>query len=204
MPLNHARSLSDHPGCWDFMYEEILHTATVLPSEALFCEVGTRNGGSALLALIAIKESGVNRIMLTVDPYGNTLYRTTNHNEYPNRFYRTAMKEISSFCYDNNLDHIHYKMTSEEFMCGVEKDIIRIWKDNTTVPFSFGYVYLDGEHIPEIVNCELAWFFPRLVKNGLLVIDDIHYINDSKLSYIQSVLELSTIIDDRSFYRKSF
>ena len=210
MPLNHARSLSDHPGCWDFMYGEILHTAETLPPEALFCEIGTRNGGTALLALIAIKESNVNRTMLTIDPYGNKLYRTTNHNEYPDTFYRTAMKELSSFCYNYNLNHIHYKMTSDEFIHGVDSRVIHIWSSDVIVPnypvypFSFGYVYLDGEHVPEIVSRELSWFVPRLVKNGLLVIDDIHYINDSELPYIRPVLELSTVIDDRSFYRKSF
>jgi hypothetical protein len=46
--------------------------------------------------------------------------------------------------------------------------------------YPFAFVYLDGEHTPQAVSEELAWFMPRMHPQGLVVIDDIESIKDSE------------------------
>lgn len=202
--LAHAMTLSDHPIAFDVLYQEILATAQSLPPTVPFCEIGTRAGGSALLALTAIKDSGVPRLLITVDPYGGKPYAAQHstlpyNNWYADTFYRSMMRELSAFCDAHGLSHTHLKITSRAFM--TIYDGLSLWQDQGTLEPQFGYVYLDGEHTVAAVSAEVDWFVPRLAEGGLLVIDDTENLAGAT-GLLAEVLAQSTHTGNRALYRK--
>ncbi len=204
LTIEECALLSDHAVEFETLYAEVLDTAQALPDDVLFCEVGTREGGSALLALRAILESGVpQRILLTIDPYGGKPFCNTNGNYggiYQDDMYQRMMSRLSQYALENRLNHVHYKMTSADFMATFES--VHLWNDESILRQRFGYVYLDGEHNSETVGQEIAWFLPRLVDGGLLVIDDIENITCTQDVGIQYIMAQSTIRSNVAFYRK--
>jgi len=203
MDLNEIRNLSDHSNEFDKFYSELLNCSINLPIDALFVEIGTRAGGSALLALKAINDSKINRTMITIDPYGLKPFVNsdrTNLRLYGENLYREALKNITDYCFYNELDHIHFKITSFDFIKIFEQ--IELWKDEQVLQPKFGYVYLDGEHNENTVTKELEYFLPRTVENGLIVIDDIEHIKNSNNPLIKNVLSESRFTGNRSFYTK--
>lgn len=201
---NKITELCDHAQNLDTMYDAILETAKKTDEDAIFIEIGTRAGGTALLALNAIFDSGITHQFITVDPYGNKPFKTSDalmYDVYGDGFYRTAMSELSNFCLNSKLDHIHFKMESIDFMNIFQK--IKLWKKGNVLQQLFGYVYLDGEHHEEIINTELNWFLPKVVNNGLIIIDDIEHIANSKIPLIKTILSKSNVIGNRAFYYKN-
>ncbi len=197
---NKIIELCDHAQDLELMYDAILEVSKKTEENAIFIEIGTRAGGTALLALNAIFDSGINHSFITVDPYGNKPFKTSNalmYDVYDDGFYRTAMFEISNFCLNSKIDHTHFKMESTDFMSIFQK--IKLWKKGKILQQSFGYVYLDGEHYDDIIFKELTWFLPLLVNGGLIIIDDIEHIRDSKIPLIKTILNKSKIISNRSF-----
>lgn len=197
------KELSDHSHEFDYQYEEILKVAKELPENVPFLEIGTRSGGSALLALKAIQDSKISRLMITVDPYGGKTFVNTDrttHNLYPDSFHRKAMYELSKYAFENDLEHVHFKLTSFDFIKIF--DGIELWRNEKVVEPKFGYVYLDGEHNEVTVEKELEYFLPRMVKGGLIVIDDTEQIKDSQVWIIKEVLKNSIHKGNRSFFKK--
>ena len=203
--LDYCKTLSDHAIDFDYLYDQLLSIACLLPQPCLFCEVGTRAGGSALLALHAIKESGITRQLITIDPYGGKPFAAVHstlpyNNWYDDTFYRSMMKELADFCAEHALQHTHFKITSQEFIATFEQ--MHLWQNQQTLEPLFGYVYLDGEHTPETVGQELAWFLPRLSDGGLLVIDDIENLVQTTDPLITEVLSCSDMRYNRAFFHQ--
>jgi len=166
---------SIHPYCdhfveMEYFYKKLLSKATTLPEEFSFLEIGTRAGGTALLALNAIKESGkINRFLFTVDPYGAMPCKRPG-DFYGEKFRITAMKCITDFCYYNNLNHTHFRMTSFQFFnTWTNNDF---WFNGKLIPKSFAFIYFDGDHSDEIVFKELSLYVPLVCLNGLYAVDD--------------------------------
>ena len=199
MNLGLCKSFTDHPAGFRLFYERALEVARELPVGLPFIEIGTRAGGSALLFLQAIKESGIPRPLITVDPYGKPYQSgpgeyldpappgTTNIPWYPptgEDKYRNAMAMLSSFSNEFGLTHIHYRFHSRDWMCLWE--FPGCWIEGEQInekPFAF--VYLDGEHVEETVEQELSWFIPKMATGGIIVIDDVQHIRKSALPNIQ-------------------
>ena len=203
MLLSLCKANSDHAEGLDYLFAQAKEIACKLPQGLPFIEIGTRAGGSALLFLQAIKESGIPRPLITVDPFG-CLYRsgpeeyldpappgTTNIPWYPptgEDKYRKAMAMLSSFSNEFGLTHIHYRFHSRNWMCLWE--FPGCWIEGEQInekPFAF--VYLDGEHVEETVEQELSWFIPKMATGGIIVIDDVQHIRKSRYPLIRKTFE---------------
>jgi hypothetical protein len=193
---------SDHSNGFEYLYEQLLDRARNLPWGIPFVEIGTRGGGSALLALNAIKESNVSRPLITIDPYGKW-YSDSNISNYQpmgESRYREAMKLLSEFCSENNLVHSHFRMTSEDFI--QIWDTVGLWVGGENInDRKFGFVYLDGEHRIETVEREFEWFLSRMYPKGLIIFDDTEHIKDKGSVFIDKAFELGTENVNRLFLR---
>lgn len=146
-----------------------------------FLEIGTRAGGSALLILRIIEKVFENPVLITIDPYGDKPYDDKPW-KYGPEFY-IQMKRILS-PYGN---HIHYHMTSEEFIQIMDK--ISLWYQGHRRDFSkFSFIFLDGSHDPEIVKKEFSNLFPRLIEGGYIVVDNTDYYNGHMRIYFETLL----------------
>lgn len=214
--MEKARNLSDHQAGLGLFYERALEVARELPAGLPFIEIGTRAGGTALLLLEAIFTSGIQRPLITVDPYGKPYQ--SGPGEYlspgqPNscpamehylptgeEHYRTAMANLSSFAQEHGLNHVHYRMTSADFM-DAWPHVMKLWMDGEPInERPFALVYLDGEHTPETVSRELCWLLPRMSADGLIVIDDTQHIRESKIAPIHLAFERGGEHGNRLYY----
>ena len=160
----------DHCVELDYFYNQVLERAIELPEEYPFLEIGTREGGTALLSLNAINDSGKKkRTLFTVDPYGNKPYEG-NSPDYNEDRRRIAMKVISDFCFEEKLNHNHFRLSSLQFY----ETWIRsnFWYNGELLPKKFGFIYFDGDHSDENVFKELSMFVPLIHPKGLYTIDD--------------------------------
>lgn len=193
--LNAIRSHCDHIEALEDVYSAALEASRRLSSEYLFLETGTRGGGSALAILQAIKDSGVNRWLFTVDPYGEKPYKVgkevTSTLHYGEDLYREAMKALADFAYDNKLLHSHFRMKSLDWMRMF--DYSEFWFEEKPIKKSFGFAYLDGDHDSGTVRSEYNWLSKRTPEVSI-VVDDAHYLDDTLLS-------LGTVAHDRLYIK---
>lgn len=166
------------------------------PSEFPVLEIGTRSGGTSLLFLRAIKESGKkDRFLITVDPYGEMFYVGRGDN-YGEKYYRTAMHKISEYCFENELNHIHFRLTSFQFFN--IWNTCNFWHKEKEIKNRFSFIYFDGDHSDRIVKKELRLFYHLIIDNGCFCIDDQDDIN----KYSDVITEKPLHFSGRLFFQK--
>jgi hypothetical protein len=144
-------------------------------------EIGTRLGGSAICFMEIIKKYKKNNWVITVDPYGSLPFETeaapgvSVNSAYDEGMYRRAVYEMSKFAYENSLNHMHFKATSEQFMNQYDK--FEMFDEGKKTKLEDPcFVYLDGHHFWKIR--EAHFFLKRLRPKGCLIIDDSQYIQE--------------------------
>ena len=215
MELETCIKYSDHPNGLDEFYQMALRVACEAPEGVPFLEIGTREGGSAMVLLKAIKDSRVSRALITVDPYGRKPYILEKDEKHPELvpegyreieidhredYYRGAAWLLADFCFREKLDHFHFHIESADFMATYP--MMKIWWEGRVLEQKFAFVYLDGEHnIQPVVN-ELNWFIPRMVENGIISIDDIEHVYDSGNEMLTRVVKEAYVTPgiNRLFY----
>ena len=114
MNKNYIKSSNEIPGL-EYFKERALEISKNIDEDYIFCEVGTREGNSAIQLLDAIKESDKKRWLFTIDPYGHKPYRATTDMDprgrefdYDEQCYRNGMMTLSTFAFNNDLLHYHW------------------------------------------------------------------------------------------------
>lgn len=155
--------------------------AAALPEAAIFLEIGTRRGGTAMAMLNAVHRSEQrNRWVWSVDPYGDRLYRSgkqTLYAGYSEGFYREAMVDLYGAAAALDLNYCHWRLTSEAFRAMLGSDWFEFDCARQSVMPVFGFVSLDGEHTIPAVLDEVRCFMPRLAPGGAILIDDLQRIH---------------------------
>jgi len=148
--------------------------------DIIFIEIGTATGNSAKWILNGINESEIKRWFFTVDPYGDKPYKTSagisNNMDYGEKSYRRAMLELNKYTYENELLYCHWRMLDSDFMKIFPE--IEFWHKGGKIKNpQFGFIFLDGEHIPDVILKEFEWFYERMPSGGMIAIDDINYLD---------------------------
>jgi predicted O-methyltransferase YrrM len=168
--LKETMSYSDHSDGFVKLYREVYKLACNLDEDIPFIEIGSRTGGSAMLILRAIKDSGKRRPFYTVDCHGSDSTETSASPVAVDdweKVYRQFMLNLSTYAFNEKMNWIHFRMRSLDFLYTYET--MTLYKGFNR----FGFVYLDGDHRPEVVDKELFYFWPRIVSGGLVVVDDV-------------------------------
>jgi predicted O-methyltransferase YrrM len=194
--VNKFAHLMDHAENMDLVLE---HLGSAIDAGLTYpiLEIGNNMGGSALCFLEVLKQKGATNWLYTVDPYGSIKYHngafSVDKSFYTNERYRLAAKEIANYCFDNNMNHYHFRCTSEDYM---QKFAPIFTNYDDAVPSTldkFSFVFLDGSHDPEVVKKECEYFFDRIAIGGVIVVDDVE----------QVVSQLSGMLNGRPFRDQS-
>lgn len=194
--LDFIKQYADHPQGLEDVYQAALEASMDLPDDYMFIEAGTRAGGSALAILQAINDSGSQRWLITLDPYGDKPYKVGDEVvtlDYGENHYRTAMKVLSEYSFDNSLNHAHFRMKSLDWMKTFESN--EYWYSGEKMQPKFGFAYLDGDHDSDTVNAEYAWLSKKTPETQV-VVDDAHYLR-------KETLALGEVKLDRLFIKKA-
>ncbi len=196
LELDFYKSRSDHSAGFEYFYERLEQKAKELPIECPFLEIGTRAGGSALLIMEAIAHQ--ERLFITVDPYGKNYKSDGDWPAIGERTYQETMRVLFEMAWKYHITHVHYRMTSADFMY-LEPVTNTLWMNNRHIESPYSVVYLDGEHVDSVVARELDYFIPRMHTKGLIIIDDISYIRDTRMNMIKDIMKLGHEDNNRLF-----
>lgn len=149
---------------------EVVKAALELSPKGIFLEIGTRAGGTALMALNAPQSE----ILISIDPYGSKPYIDTNGVApfiYPDEMYRSTLFKLSKYAVEKNKTFIQFKLASQEYMA----KSLNLWllgNECSTHDIKYSYVLLDGEHNDKTVSEEIEFFSTRMATGGVLLVDN--------------------------------
>ena len=198
MPFVDRSEFGDHEDYSD-LYQKVELISKKAPSNTFAVEVGTRAGGSALTILDAIRESNKKQWLITIDPYGDKPYLSDLNpilRQYPDSFYRQAMKLLSEYCEKYEMNWTHYKMKSLDWIDYWPKT--EFWINGQILNLKIFFLHLDGDHNTMVVKSELDNFWPYVIDGGIVCIDDANAIDIEKVC---SGLEYS-VQNDRIWIKK--
>jgi hypothetical protein len=165
----------DHNGGMDTFKDQVRQVAEEAPEEHFFVEFGSYRGGSALTLLDVIRQTKPERWLLTVDPYGAKPFLVGKELRpefvYSEDIYRDMTYNLSGFSSAYNLNHAHYRVTSNDFMTIF--DSMKFWYKGSVMEPKIACIYIDGEHTGEQVDKEITWAKKHMEKGGLIILDDV-------------------------------
>lgn len=183
---------TDHALYLEHVYDVAFQRSMELPEDYIFIETGTRAGGSALAILQAINDSGKDRWLYTLDPYGDKPYNVgdaVTQLWYGEDFYRTAMKVLADYAFEHKLNWAHFRMKSLDWMSTFSNT--EYWYHAERQKPRFGFAYLDGDHDSKTVEAEYKWLIERSPEASIIV-DDAHYLE-------KQTLDLGEVKENRLF-----
>jgi len=152
----------------------VKHTLDMAP-DGIFLEIGTRAGGTAMMAIESIRSS----IIFSIDPYGSKPYVNPNGIIapfiYPDEMYRETLAKLSNLALQKNKTFIQLKISSQEY---IDKNL-NIWisgNQTATHNLKYSYVLLDGEHTDAAVSKEIDFFTNKMETGGVLLIDNVDWL----------------------------
>lgn len=176
--------LMDHSESFERILERVDAVLSNSTSQSPLLEIGVNQAGSSLCFLELLKKHDRKNWFYTVDPYGSIPYHnggylmSAEQSQYPDSKYRAAMKDISAFVFENDLNWQHFRCTSEDFA-----DLSKFYKirqgDEVKNIDKFLFIFHDGDHEVEQICKELPFLLDSLEVGGLLIIDDIN-LNDGR------------------------
>lgn len=132
---------------------EVIQTCCNYAPKGIFLEVGTRRGGTALLAI-----RNPNCIFFySIDPYLSFPDMQGNLIEMEKSWEEDAREVLSS---TNKTFEMLIKTSKEVIESGVLDEL------------KFSYVLLDGEHTDQTVSMEIEYFSKRMNEGGIIVLDN--------------------------------
>lgn len=171
--INKYQNFMDHTENFHLVLE--LFDKATLASTNPILEVGLNKGGSSLCFLQLLKNENRNNWLFTVDPYGQIPYHNgafvMDDSEYPNEKYRKTMITMHQFAFENEMNYIHTKATSLEFIQMLPH--YKVHDSKESYPLNkFSFIHLDGSHDPYVVKQEVEGLISYLDKDGFIIVDD--------------------------------
>ena len=166
----------DLPG--DSLDYDLLHRAAKKATEVdgLFCEIGTRRGGSLKYIIDAVAESNNFRHVVAIDPYGNIDYTPGDHGiqkfDYTNDMKNEAMPNIYSYAQGKPVNIIFFNLEDTEFFNRFSTGV-PVYQEVKSIISKYAFVFFDGPHDKESIIHEVVWFLPRSESGTVYVFDDV-------------------------------
>ena len=133
-------------------------------SEGLFCEIGTRLGGSLKYIIDAVQNSNKFRHIVAIDPYGNIDYFAGDNDnrkfDYTNNMKNEAMPNIYSYAKNKPVNISFFNLEDTEFFNRFNTGV-PVYNEFKEVLNKYAFVFFDGPHDKESVLTEVVWFLTR-------------------------------------------
>lgn len=208
MPMELRREYRKYMTPNEKLYKTVKELDGKFDKSYFLAEVGTADGTSALWELKALAENKSSRWLLTIDPYGGKPYRIQDalysSFDYDEKKHRNAMQKISNFAAENELNHTHFQMRSQDFIKTFPQ--IEFWSAGKMYKDpKYCFAFLDGEHAYEPIFEEIEFFYPRMPVGGVIVVDDWNLLGDvhsvrSRLPLKQWKVEFDDFDDNYRIY----
>lgn len=166
----------DLPG--DSLDYDLLYRAAVKADnvDGLFCEIGTRRGGSLKHIIEAITLTGTFRHIIAIDPYGNIDYTPGDHGvqkfDYTNDMKNEAWNNIYQYAQGKPVNIIFFNLEDTEFFNRFSTGV-PVYQEVKQIINKYAFVFFDGPHDKESILTEVVWFLTRVDVGAVFVFDDV-------------------------------
>jgi len=144
--------------------------------EGLFCEIGTRRGGSLKHIIDAVTNTGTFRHIVAIDPYGNIDYTPGDHGvqkfDYTNDMKNEAWNNIYQYAQGKPVNIIFFNLEDIEFFNRFSTGV-PVYQEVKQIFSKYAFVFFDGPHDKESILSEVVWFIPRVHVGTVFVFDDV-------------------------------
>lgn len=175
--IDDIKSYKDVPG-WvneaEWIYEEMVNKAK---DGDYFVEIGVFLGQSTTRMCELIRDSKKNIKFDAIDIFWTIPHAINNYKDagHPKEFldYFTDMEEKWNVDILGVVKHPLHSLALMDYVNLItcdEKYAHFIYKDN-----SINFLWIDGDHHPDVVYNDLVNYWPKLKKGGVIGGDDIHY-----------------------------
>ena len=194
---------TDHPHGAELIYDMAVQYSKQLPEDYIFMEIGCWKGGGTMELMQAVKDSGVDRWVFSVDPYGSKPFKLglgiQEEADYNEDIYRDAMANMANLAKELGVKHHHFRMTSDDFMKVLPQ--IEFFDKGKVIEPKFGFVYVDGDHNCFTVEREMLWLKERMtVGDTMIVLDDVKYIDMEDRPIIKQAIDEGFIDENRCYW----
>ena len=140
------------------------------------CEIGVREGGSTQIILDELLSTNQKKIHIAIDPFGNIEYahweNKTEKLGYTNKMKNNMLKNLYSYCADNDMEVIFFPLEDTEFFEKFSNGI-PIYNEQKMVMNVYALVFLDGPHTTKHIKIEFDFFKNKIPIGGMIIFDDI-------------------------------
>lgn len=158
---------------YDLLYRAAYKATNV---DGLFCEIGTRRGGSLKYIIDAVHNSQKFKHIVAIDPYGNIDYTPGDHGvqkfDYTNDMKNESMPNIYSYAHSKPVNIVFFNLEDSEFFNRFETGV-PVYQETKQIINKYAFVFFDGPHDVQSVFAEVVWFLYRITVGSVFVFDDV-------------------------------
>lgn len=146
--------------------------------DGMCCEIGLRLGMGTKTIIDAVQQYCPDKLVVSVDPYGNIPYTGREpdgetHYDYTDSMRNECMANLWAYVRDNPVDWRFVQMTDGEYFDYYRRGVPVYGYNGSSIVNKYSMVHLDGPHTVECICDELNWFSMRMLSCATIVIDDV-------------------------------
>lgn len=167
-------------------YEYLRSGVQLAPSGYyMACEIGVREGGSSQMIMEELAAKRFPGLMVMVDHYGGMPQWHSDNQclvlDYTNEMRNRAMSALYELANHYKVNFQFFNLTDEDFFTHFADGVPVYAGSVRMMSTEYCFVHLDGPHHTELLEKEVDFFAPRMVKGGVIVVDDIALCTFSRL-----------------------
>lgn len=162
-------------GEYEFLTEAVELSKDV---EGACLEIGLRMGLGTKTIIDAVRAFCPNKIVVSVDPFGNIPYTGREpdgetHYDYTDDMRNECLANMWDYVRNNPVDYKFINLSDNHFFEIFSNGIPVYGYNGWTVEKLYSTVHLDGPHTVDAVTNEIAWFNERMKSGATIIIDDV-------------------------------
>lgn len=148
----------------------------------LTCEIGLRRGGGSKAIIEGMLESGVKKIHIAIDPFGDMEYadgdvRAVRYG-YTNAMRNECLMNLYLYCFTHGINFYFFGLEDTEFFRRFA-DGVPVYEEQKEIVQDYSFVHFDGPHSVAAVREEVGFFHARTREGAVFVFDDVHLYDHS-------------------------
>jgi len=146
--------------------------------DGMCCEIGLRLGMGTKTIIDAVRVHCPNKLVVSVDPYGNMPYIGREHiglthYDYTDIMRNECMVDMWTYVRDNPVDWRFIQLADFNFFNIYSIGIPYYDYDGGGLYMKYSMVHLDGPHSVLILDEQIRWFNARMNSGAVICVDDV-------------------------------
>lgn len=163
----------------------------------LATEIGVREGGSTQMIMEELAAKKFRGMLTLIDHYGGMpQWHSDQHCvvlDYTNEMRNRAMSSIYQLANHHKINFQFFNLSDDDFFEHFP-DGVPIYSGGVRLLVNeYCFAHLDGPHHVELVEKEAAFFAPRMVKGGVIVVDDINLFDFGRFCLFAASQQLALV-----------